>query len=403
MQPSYPVQPSDAKHTPKDFLDEFEKQARSKIGEILQAYLEQEVDELLQRARYDRRKPGTPVAYRDGHDEPRSLTTGAGTIKVARPRAYAASRMNRLSLPRHQRRVASLDKAMHNLWIEGLATRDAEPALRALLGEKAPLSASTVTRTNAKFFGEYDDWSKRSLSDVDVVYLWADGIFLGAGPGDERRVILAVLGADSNGKKHLLSLCDAMSESELSWGELFDDMLARGLPLPHMLIADGAGGIWAAATKSFPDAKQQRCWFHKTMNVLDKVGERVKDEVKAALHEAMYADTAAQSESCMTALALYLDAAYPKASLCIRDDMERLFSFYAFPKENWKSIRTSNPIESVFSGVRIRTDAAKRMRTGKSATYLVFALITRLSQNWNRISGYEKIAAFLAIKKAAIA
>lgn len=194
-----------------------------------------------------------------------------------------------------------------------------------------------------------------------------------------------------------------MSESETSWAELFDDMLARGLPFPHMLIADGAGGIWAAATKSFPDAKPQRCWFHKTMNVLDKVGERVTDEVKIALHEAMYADTAEASESCMISLALYLDAAYPKASSCIRDDMERLFSFYQFPKENWKSIRTSNPIESLFASVRLRTEATKRMRTGTSSTYLVFALITRLSRNWNRVSGHDRIAGFLALKQAALA
>lgn len=398
MPSSYPVEPSDAKHTPQDFLKEFETHARLKIGGLLQIYLDQEVDELLQRARYKPVERGMPSAYRDGHDKPRSLTTGCGTITVTRPRVRGVAYESSV-LPRYQRRAASLDQASHNLWIEGLATRDVEPALRALLGEKAPLSASTVTRTNAKFFGEYEDWSKRSLAEIDVVYLWADGIFLGAGPGDERRVILAVLGADSKGEKHLLSLCDAMSESEISWGELFDDMLARGLPMPHLLIADGAGGIWAAATKSFPDAKQQRCWFHKTMNVLDKVGERVKDEVKVALHQAMYADTAEESEAGMVALALYLDTAYPKASLCIRDDMSRLFSFYSFPKENWKSIRTSNPIESVFSAVRLRTEAAKRMRTGKSATYLVFALITRLSRNWHRISGHEKIAGFIAMKK----
>lgn len=170
MKSSYPVQPSDAKHTPENFLEEFEKQARSKVGEILQAYLEQEVDELLQRVRYGRREPSMPVAYRDGHDGPRSLTTGSGTITVKRPRVRGATQNSNV-LPRYQRRAASLDKAMHNLWIEGLGTRDVEPALRALLGEKATLSASTVTRTNAKFIGEYDDWSKRSLAEIDVVYL----------------------------------------------------------------------------------------------------------------------------------------------------------------------------------------------------------------------------------------
>lgn len=398
---SYPTLTPDAKHTPKDFLAEFEEQARLKVSQLLQTYLDLEVDELLQRARYDRRTLDMPRAYRDGHDEPRSLATPSGVLQVARPRVRGIPYESAV-LPRYQRRAACLDKAMHNLWIEGLGTRDVEPALRALLGEAAPLSAATVTRVNAQFLGDYDAWNQRDLRDVDVVYLWADGIFLGAGPGDERRAILAVLGADSNGKKHLLGLSDAMSESELNWTELFDDLKARGMPLPRLLIADGAGGIWAAATKSFPDCKQQRCWFHKTKNVLEKVGERVQEEVRVALRDAMYAETAEQSKSVLLDLATYLDAAYPKASLCIRDDIDRMFSFFEFPKENWKSLRTSNPIESVFAGVRLRTEAAKRMRTGKSATYLVFALITRLAKNWNRIHGYEKIAPFIAAKKAAM-
>ena len=400
MHSSYPNLPVDAKAAQADFQAAFESLARERVRDLLQTYLEHEVDELLERSRYERCKPGRPVAYRNGHDEPRSLTTGVGTLKVSRPRVRGV-RFDSAAMPRYKRRVACLDRTAHDLWLEGLATRDVEPALRALLGANAPLSASTIARVNAQFVSDYDDWSKRSLSNVDVVYLWADGIFLGAGDADERRVILAVLGADSSGVKHLLGLADAISESEISWRELFEDMNARGLPAPHLLIADGADGIWNAATKAFPTAKQQRCWFHKQQNILDKVGERVKDEVKSALNEAMYAKTAQESESCLHTLAAYLDAAYPKASSCIRDDMERLFSFYHFPERNWKSIRTSNPIESVFASVRLRTEAAKQMRTGKSATYLVFALIRRLSENWNRISGHAHIAPFLAAHAAA--
>jgi putative transposase len=401
VESSYPVSSSAAKSA-AHFLETFEELAREKVSQLLQVYLDQEVDELLHRARYERRESGTPVAYRDGHDEVRTFTTGAGALKVARPRVRGMAYESAV-LPRYQRRSATLNRAMHALWIEGLATRDVEPALRALLGADAPLSASTVTRTNAKFFSDYEDWSVRSLAGADFVYLWVDGIFLGAGPSDERRVILTVLGSDLFGKKHLLALSDAMSESELSWGEVFEDLKARGLPPPSVIIADGADGIWAAATKAFPDALQQRCWFHKIQNVLDKVPERKKDEVKIALHEAMYAETKECSQSRMEDLAVYLEASYPKAASCVRDDMDRLFSFYAFPSENWKSIRTNNPLESVFSSVRLRTEAAKRMRTGKSATYLVFALMTRLSANWNRISGHEKIAPFFAAKRAVAA
>ena len=394
MQSSYPTTTPPAM-PPRDFLAEFEEAARAKVSELLQTYLEQEADALLQRARYQRREAGMPAAYRDGHDEPRPFTTSQGTLSIARPRIRGVAHDSSV-VPRYQRRAASLDTAMHALWIEGLATRDVEPALRALLGEQAPLSAATVTRTNAKFFGDYDDWSKRSLADTEFVYLWLDGIFLGAGPDDERRVILTILGADTNGTKHLLALRDAMSESEISWSELFEDMKARGFKPPRLLIADGANGIWAAAEKSFPDARQQRCWFHKIKNVLDKVPKSKTDEVKTALNEAMYSKTKELCESRMVALATSLATGYPQASASVQEDLPRMFSFFAFPKHNWKSIRTSNPIESVFASVRLRTDAAKRMRTGASATYLVFALIRRLSANWNRISGHKHIAAFIA-------
>jgi putative transposase len=395
VQSSYPTDTPTATMPKRNFLEEFEEAARAKVSELLQTYLEQEADALLQRARYQRREAGMPAAYRDGHDEPRPFTTSSGTLTIARPRIRGVAHESTI-VPPYQRRAASLDKAMHALWIEGLATRDVEPALRALLGEQAPLSAATVTRTNEKFFGDYEDWSKRSLADVEFVYLWLDGIFLGAGPDDERRVILTILGADTNGTKHLLALRDAMSESEISWGELFEDMKARGFQQPRLLIADGANGIWAAAEKAFPDARQQRCWFHKIKNVLDKVPASKTDEVKTALNEAMYSETKELCESRMKDLAAYLDAAYPRAAACVSYDVDRLVSFFAFPEGNWKSIRTNNPLESVFSSVRLRTDAAKRMRTGASATYLVFALIKRLSANWNRISGHKHIAAFIA-------
>lgn len=395
MEPSYQATVPAASIPTRNFMAEFEELARAKVSELLQAYLEEEANELLQRARYQRREADMPAAYRDGHDEPRPFTTNMGTLTIARPRIRGIEHESSI-VPRYQRRAASLDKAMHALWIEGLATRDVEPALRALLGEQAPLSASTVTRVNAEFVSEYEDWNKRSLAGVEFAYLWLDGIFLGAGPDDERRVILTVLGADANGTKHLLALRDAMSESEISWSELFEDMKARGFQQPRLLIADGANGIWAAAEKSFPDARQQRCWFHKIENVLDKVPASKTDEVKTALHEAMYSETKELCESRMKDLAAYLEAAYPRAAACVSYDVDRLVSFFAFPEGNWKSIRTNNPLESVFASVRLRTDAAKRMRTGASATYLVFALIRRLSANWNRISGHKHIAAFLA-------
>jgi transposase-like protein len=264
-----------------------------------------------------------------------------------------------------------------------------------LLGESAPLSASTISRLNAKFTTEFDVWNARRLDDREYAYLWADGIHLGAGPDDERRVLLTIIAADANGVKHLLALGDAMSESEQSWIELFENLKERGLRTPKLLIADGANGLWAAATKAFADTAQQRCWVHKIRNVLDKVPEKKRDAVHAELREAMKADGEKLSRKRMESLARSLERDYPKAATCVREDMDRMMTFFRFPRENWKSLRTTNPIESIFSTVRLRTDAAKRLRTGRSATYLVFALIQRISQNWRRIDGHREIRNFL--------
>ncbi len=378
----------------RDFIAEIEALAKDRISELVQTYLEIEVDELLQRARYQRRNNSSVSAHRDGYDEKRTITTGAGQITIRRPRVRGVKHESAV-LPKYQRRTPSVDRTLHQLWIEGLADRDFERSLRGLLGEDAPLSASTISRVNAKFVEEYDVWCKRIFADKEFVYAWVDGIHLGAGPDDERRVILVVIAADSDGRKHLIALVDTMSESETSWTDLFTDLQSRGFRAPRLLIADGANGLWAAATRCFPDTHQQRCWVHKVRNILDKVPEAKRTSVHEELKSAMNADTEKKSRYTMEALAFSLERDYPRAAKCIRDDIDRQMAYYRFPVTNWKSIRTTNPIESVFASVRIRTDAAKRMRTGKSATYLLFALITRLSESWNRISGHRDIKNYL--------
>jgi transposase-like protein len=378
----------------RDFLAEIEVLAQQRVSELVQAYLDIEVDELLQRARYERSKKSATPAYRDGYDEERSISTGAGPITIRRPRVRGVKHESAI-LPKYQRRTSSIDRTLHQLWIEGLADRDFERSLRGLLGENAPLSASTISRVNAKFLEEYDVWCKRMFAEKEFVYAWVDGIHLGAGPDDERRVILVVIAADSEGRKHLIALADAMSESEESWTELFTDLQSRGFRAPRLLIADGANGLWAAATRCFPDTNQQRCWVHKIRNVLDKVPEAKRDAVHEELKAAMNATTEKKSRLTMESLARSLERDYPRAATCIRDDIDRQLTYYRYPATNWKSIRTTNPIESIFASVRIRTDAAKRMRTGKSATYLLYALITRLSEGWNRISGHRDIKHYL--------
>ncbi len=390
MKRSYPTTDPAAKSFERDFGAELDQLCRAKISELVQAYLCFEVDELLARRRYERSSDGSAKAYRNGFDDPRTITTSAGPIKIRRPRVIGVKHESAV-LPKYVRRLPSVDRTLHQLWIEGLADRDFERSLRGLLGESAPLSASTIARTNAKFIDEYTTWCKRSLAGHDFVYVWADGIHLGAGPDDERRVLLVLIAADADGIKHFLALEEAMSESEQSWADLLEKLKERGLRPPQLLVADGANGLWAAATKAFPDTAQQRCWIHKNRNILDKVPETKRETVHAELSEAMHAATEAIARRRMESLARSLQLDYPKAATCVRDDLDRQLAFYRFPQANWKSLRTTNPIESIFASVRLRTDAAKRMRTGASATYLLYALITRLSANWRRIDGHREI------------
>jgi len=373
------------------FQRDLEALLHARAGELLQAYLEAEVDDLLERARYERRDPAQPAAHRDGHDRERAVFSNRGPIALRRPRVRGV-RHESAVLPKFRRRLENVDSSLNEVWLRGLSQRDCEPSLRALLGEKAPLSASTIARVNARLHDEYMAWTRRRLDDFEVVYLWADGIHLGTGPDDERRVFLVVIGADRSGTKHLLALEEALSESEQSWSELFANLVQRGMNAPALLIADGAHGLWAAADESFTGTAQQRCWNHKIKNVLDKLPKMYHDDALAALREIMYDTDEQHARRDLEALAKSHQRSYPKAAACLRDDVDRMFAYYRFPEANHKNLRTTNPIESIFASVRLRTDAAKRLRTIKTATSMLFALIERLSTRWRRIDGYDKLS-----------
>lgn len=385
-------------NSPDDRLAELDRLCRSKVADVLQAYLEAEADELVRRRRYGRVEEGAAAIYRNGHDPERAITTPMGAIAIRRPRLRGTTYETSV-LPKHARRLPSLDRAFHLLWIEGLSQRDFEPALRTLLGADAPLSASTITRVNAQFRDEFEAWRSRRLDAEHYAYVWADGVHLGAGPGDERRVILVVIGADLQGKKHLVALDEAMSESELSWRELLTDLRAHGLRMPALAVADGANGFWSALAAIYPQTKQQRCWVHKIRNVLDKVPEKLKAEVHRELREVCQATSRAEAMSKIESLSGSLSKNYPKAAACVRDDVDRMLRFFDFPKASWKSLRTTNPIESNFASVKRRTKVASRLRSGESALYLVFKLLERQPMTCRRINGYQTIA--LADRSAA--
>jgi transposase-like protein len=389
-----------AKPSHEEFSAVFESLCRERMSEVLQAVLNAEVDDVLGRVRHARRVDGEIVAYRDGFDRPRTITSAAGGLTIRRPRVRGGATFESQILPKHVRRLASVNKTMHELWVQGLAQRDFEPSLRALLGADAALSAATIARVNAQFRDEYAAWSTRDLSDRRYAYLWADGVYLGAGPDDERRALLVVIGVDASGTKHLVALSEAMAESEQSWTDLFADLKARGMVDPLLVVADGADGLWAALSKACPDAAQQRCWVHKMRNVLDKVPHRHRPATRDALREAMYAPTARATRQLLTNLARSLERDYPKAAACVRDDVDRMVTYQRFPQPHWTHLRTSNIIESPFATVKTRTNACKRLRTGASATYLVYALLTRLTASWRKIKGYQELRTVIAIRDA---
>lgn len=407
MKRLYTEAPALAKPSREDFLAVLEEVCRAKVGELVQAVLIAEVDEFLCRVRGAR--VGAKSGYRDGYEAERSVTYGSTPVKIRRPRVRgSAERFESEILPPYRRRFEDVDASLHELWIQGLSTRDFEPSLRALLGEQTPLSPSTISRVNKQFHDEYEKWCQRFIAN-EFVYLWADGVYLGAGPGDERRVMLVVIGVDRNGDKALLAIEDAFAESEESWTAVFESLKKRGLKDVALLVADGAQGIWTAFSKAYPRAKQQRCWLHKMRNVLDKLPERMREQTLAPLREIMNAESRNQAKSLIDSLSQSLERDYSKASSCLRSDQERMLAYYAFPKPHWKHLRTTNIIESNFDPVRSRTDVCKRLRSGTSATYLVYALLVRRTERWRKLNGYQHLKSVhqeisprrLASKKAA--
>lgn len=376
--------------------DPLEALVRQGARRMIQAALEAEVQDYLQRQPHQRRAADDEFrGYRNGSAQERNLTVGSGTIKVKVPRLsdVPASQEPFASqiLKPYQRRSQTLSEVFPKLFIEGLATRDFEPALRCLLGSEAALSPSTISRLNAEFKQEYDDWQKRSLAALPICYIWVDGIYLKAGLGDERACLLVILGADVTGKKHLLALEEGYRESKESWLGVLRRLQARGMNEPAVAIGDGALGFWAAASEVWRLSKQQRCWLHKVRNVLDKLPKRERAEAAKNLRAIYLSETREEAKQKVAALARSWRGLYDKAAECLLDDLERMLTFYDYPAEHWRHLRTTNPIESVFAAVRLRTNAMKRLRSARSGVHIIYQLLKRQEEKWQRISYPEKL------------
>ena len=383
--------------------DALEEVAREGARRLLAEALELEVSEFLQRVRYQRGRSFR--GYRNGYAAERTVGVGLGAVRVRVPRVsdvpqgVAPAGFQSQIVSRYQRVSRTTQRLLARLYLEGLSTGDFEPVFRALLGEKAPLSASSVTRLKAEWRAEYEAWQTRRLDKQRYLYLWVDGIYLAAGGEEEKTALLCVLGLREDGQKELLALVAGYRESAQSWGEVLRDLGARGMECPLLVVGDGALGIWAALREVWPGSRHQRCWNHRTLNVLDKLPKRLWAQVRGDLRRAAGAATRAECRRELEGIAADLRrAGQVAAAETVLRDLDDFLTFYDFPQEHWAHLRTTNPIESVFAGVRLRTNVTKRLPNRENGVYLVFKVAQRLSRNWRRITGSNLCQLVLAGK-----
>lgn len=372
------------------FAESLDELACEGARRMLMDALEYEVEEFLGRKRYERSEEFT--GYRNGYGKKRQVAMGSGTVEVRAPRVRDNEEaFDSLVLKRYQRQSEGIKEIIPELYLHGLATGDFEMALRGFLGDGASLSAASVVRLKEKWKGEYESWRKRSLKSSKYAYLWCDGVYPKAGLAGDKTALLVVLGVNENGEKEPLAILEGYRESTDSWKAVLHDLKERGLDSPRLFVGDGALGLWAAIGEVYPHADHQRCWCHKMCNVLNHFPKRLQADVKAALQEMYYASTKQQALKLMEQFGEAYHREYPRAVECLLKDQESLLTYYSYPREHWKSLKTTNPIESIFASVKLRTNAARRIKSPRSALFLIFQLIIRAEKRWRKINAPELV------------
>jgi transposase-like protein len=381
-------------------LDEL---VRHGAQQMLQSAIEMEVDDFLAQHAQRRDAAGRRQVVRNGYLPSRELLTGAGRLAVEQPRVRDNSpqkndriRFTSSILPPYLRRSAAIDELIPWLYLKGISTGDFSEALQALVGEGAPaLSANVVVRLTEQWGQEYDDWSRRDLSEKRYVYVWADGIHVNVrleNEANQRQCLLVLMGATADGQKELITVVDGYRESEQSWYELLLDLKNRGLALaPKLAVGDGALGFWAALRKVFGETREQRCWLHKTANVLNKMPKSVQPRAKMDIHEIWMAETRADAISAFDSFLEKYQAKYPAACECLQKDRDALLAFYDFPAEHWKHLRTTNPIESTFATIRLRHRRTKGSGSRRASLAMMFKLAQAAQKRWRRLNGHAHI------------
>jgi transposase-like protein len=375
---------------------------RSGARRMLQQVIEAEVEAFLAAHADLEDTRGRRRVVRNGHAPERDIQTGIGPIAVRRPKIRdrgaadgAPIRFTSAVLPAYLRRARNVEELLPWLYLKGVSSGQFEEALTVLLGSDAPgLSATTIRRLVAVWQEEHERWQGRDLSTKRYVYVWADGVYFTPRLEHDKQCILVLIGADAHGKKELLAIDDGFRESEQSWHELLVRLRDENALLiaPELAIGDGALGFWKAARKVWPTTSQQRCWVHKTANVLNKLPPSLQSKAKADLHAIYEAASRAEAEAAFDRFLTKYQAKYDKAAHCLAKDRKTLLAFHDFPAEHWKHIRTANPIESTFATVRLRTDKTKGCLSRDTALAMVFMLAKSAERHWRRLDGSDRLA-----------
>ena len=392
MQKKSSIEFEDAQLILKNKLDEIVRQAAQKM--IAKA-VGCELSEFLKSHGGYSTEDGKAAVVRNGYHKERLVTVNAGTVKVHIPRTRnRVNRENFISalIPRYLKRSVTIDSAIPLLYLKGISTNNMDDVLKGLFGDGfTGISASTVSRLKSIWTDEFNEWNRESLSDRKYCYVWVDGIHFNLRLEEERLCILVMLGVKEDGTKELIAVDSGYRESKESWSCFLRSLKARGLAGPKLFIGDGALGFWGAVKDIYPESRHQRCWVHKTANILDKMPKKVQPKAKNMIHEMYMAPT---KKNALDAYELFIEtfeSRYPRAVSCLEKNKEELFSFYDFPAQHWIHIRTTNAIESTFATVRLRTNTTRGQGTSITTLAMVFKLMREASKHYSKLKGYKLI------------
>ena len=377
--------------------DPLQEVLREGARKMLAAAIEAEVSAFIEQYSPLKTDEGKLAVVRNGYLPERPIQTGLGNIKVkvpkVRDRSESGIKFNSSLVPPYLKRTRHIEEFLPWLYLRGISTGDFSETLKHLLGPEAPgLSAATISRLKQGWEQDYHDWSRRDLSNKRYVYVWVDGVYSHVRM-DDRLCLLVMVGSDETGRKELLALSDGYRESAASWEEVLIDLKQRGLKsAPKLAVGDGALGFWKAVAKLWPETDHQRCWVHKTANVLEKLPKAMQPKVKKALHDIWQASTREEAYQAFDHCIERFNPKYPKAMECLAKDKASMLAFYDYPAENWQHIRTTNPVESVFATVRLRTEKTKNCGSRTTTLTMAFKLMETAQKKWFRLRGYKLLA-----------